>query len=46
MEDKIMCEIFNEGHCLGCEGLAYDIDKLKYECEFYKEQMGLTKEKE
>lgn len=31
-----MCELFEKG-CLGCEGLLYDIDKLKLECETYRE---------
>lgn len=33
-----MCELFKKG-CTGCEGLLYDIDKLKLECETYKKYM-------
>ena len=30
------CELFNKG-CTGCEGLQYDIDKIKMQCETYQE---------
>ena len=35
------CEVFNKG-CNGCEGLLYDIDKLKLECETYQEYIKKT----
>lgn len=34
-----MCELFMNNKCLGCEGLQYDIDKLKLECETYKKEI-------
>ena len=34
-----MCEVFERGKCTGCEGLLYDIDKLKLLCETFKELM-------
>ena len=36
-----MCEIFLKNKCFGCVGLdpQYDIDKIKKECETYKEEM-------
>ena len=36
---KGKCEIFNKG-CTGCEGLLYDIDNLKLECETYQKYMN------
>lgn len=36
-----MCEKFSEGKCLGCNGLELNINKLKYECEDYREYMGI-----
>lgn len=32
------CEVF-EKDCIGCEGLLYDIDKLKLLCETYKREL-------
>lgn len=37
------CEIFEKGLCLGCNGLEYDIDKLKNNCETYQEYMFYEK---
>ena len=36
------CEVFNKGRCFGCVGLdpQYDIDKIKKQCETYKEEMN------
>lgn len=39
------CEVFNKS-CTGCEGLLYDIDKLKLECETYQEYMKKLSEGE
>lgn len=35
-----MCEIFNQGKCLGCQALERleDIDIAKYSCEIYKKE--------
>ena len=35
------CEIWIKGRCFGCIGLdpQYDIDKIKKQCETYKEEM-------
>ena len=45
MQQKInsRCEVFNMRRCFGCVGLdpQYDIDKLKLQCEIYKEEMGI-----
>lgn len=40
-----MCEVFEKGRCFGCIGLSpeYDIDKLKYECETYKQENEFEK---
>lgn len=38
-----MCEIWEKGLCLGCEGLSLEyemlIDRLKLDCETYKKEM-------
>ena len=41
-----MCEVFSRNRCLGCEALSpeYDIDKVKYQCEIYKEEMKEDKQ--
>lgn len=33
------CEIFDREKCLGCVALEYDVDKVKKQCETYKELM-------
>ena len=34
-----MCEVFKQGRCFGCIGLALpNIDELKKVCETYKEE--------
>lgn len=33
------CEIFDKNKCLGCEALIYEIDKVKIQCETYRELM-------
>ena len=37
------CEVFENGKCLGCNGLEYDIDRLKKKCETYKRLMFYEK---
>ena len=39
------CEIWIKGRCFGCIGLdpQYDIDKIKHQCETYKEEMKYEK---
>lgn len=40
-----MCEIFLRNKCTGCVGLdpQYDIDRIKYKCELYREEMKVEK---
>ena len=39
--NKGNCIVFERGKCNGCIGLdpQYDIDKIKKQCETYKEEM-------
>lgn len=37
------CEVFEKNWCTGCEGLIYDIDKLKLQCETFENVMYYEK---
>lgn len=39
------CEVFDKKRCFGCVGLdpQYDIDKIKHQCEWYKQEMKFEK---
>lgn len=42
---KGRCEVFDKKRCFGCVGLdpQYDIDKIKHQCEWYKQEMKFEK---
>ena len=37
------CEVFERNKCTGCEGMLYDLDKLKLQCETYQKAMKYEK---